>query len=151
MTMAYTKVWVHLVWSTKKREPLLTKEVRQILFAHIRENAKTKNIYIDFINGHIDHVHCLISLKPDQSIAQVVQLIKGESAFWINKQGITSKKLTWQSEYFAVSVSESGLSSVREYIKNQEIHHAKQSFTAEYEEFLEKFGFDKFKDSEKEI
>lgn len=142
--MAYLKMWVHLVWSTKNREPLLTKEVRQNLFAHIRENATSKNIYIDFINGYVDHVHCLISLKADQSIAQVAQLIKGESAFWINKQGITSKKLVWQSEYFAVSVSESVVPTVRDYIKNQELHHAKKTFTDEYEQFMNEFGFDKF-------
>lgn len=142
--MAYLKVWVHLVWSTKKREPLLTKEVRKVLITHIRENAESKDIYIDFINGYIDHVHCLISLKADQTIAKVVQLIKGESAFWANKQAITTKKLVWQSEYFAVSVSESQLPVVRNYIKNQEVHHSKKTFTEEYNELMEKFEFERF-------
>ena len=67
--MGYTKIWVHLVWATKKREPLLDKTVRLKLFSHIRENALAKNIHIDFINGHIDHVHILISLNTDQTIA----------------------------------------------------------------------------------
>jgi len=72
----------------------------------------------------------------------VVQLIKGESAFWINKNNLCAKKFEWQREYFAVSVSESGVNKVREYIKNQEIHHAKKTFQQEYDAFMEKYGFE---------
>jgi REP element-mobilizing transposase RayT len=68
-------------------------------------------------------------------------LIKGEASFWANKENIFSKKLQWADEYFAVSVSESQFVAVREYIKNQEKHHAKKTFTQEYEEFISKFGF----------
>ena len=68
-------------------------------------------------------------------------LIKGEASFWANKENIFSKKLQWADEYFAVSVSESQFVAVREYIKNQEEHHAKKTFTQEYEEFISKFGF----------
>lgn len=78
--MPFTKIWLHLVWATKERALLLKKEIRQPLFTHIRNNAKTKGIYIDFINGHLDHVHCLVCLEPDQTVARVVQLIKGESS-----------------------------------------------------------------------
>lgn len=91
--MPFVKTWIHLVWSTKNREPFLTKEVRQKIFVHIRENAKEKGIYIDFINGHIDHVHCLVSLGVNQSIAKTVQLIKGESSFWINKNNLCAGNL----------------------------------------------------------
>jgi len=55
--MPFVKVWIHLVWSTKNREPYLDKSIRQHVFAHIRENAVKKDIYIDFINGYSDHVH----------------------------------------------------------------------------------------------
>lgn len=75
-----------------------------------------------------------------------MQLIKGESSFWINKQGLTQDKFEWQDDYFAVSVSESVIDKVREYIKNQEIHHSKKTFQQEYDEFIEKFGFEKYKD-----
>lgn len=142
--MAFVKIWLHVVWTTKLRAPLLRKEIRKEVFDHITENARIKNIYIDCINGHIDHVHCLISLKPDQTIAKVMQLIKGESAFWINRQKLIKEKFAWQDEYFALSVSESQLSKVRNYIRNQEAHHSKKSFTAEYNEFITKYGFDKF-------
>ena len=100
-----------------------------------------KGIYIDFINGYSDHCHCLISLGVDQNIQKVIQLIKGESSFWINKNELTKEKFQWQEEYFAVSVSESILDKVREYIKNQEEHHKKKSFQEEYDEFILKYGF----------
>lgn len=142
--MAFVKIWLHVVWTTKLRAPLLKKEIRYLVFDLIRENAKSKNIYIDCVNGHVDHVHCLISLKPDQTIAKVIQLIKGESAFWINRQKFINEKFAWQEEYFALSVSESQLSKFRDYIYNQEVHHSKKPFANEYNQFISKYGFDKF-------
>ena len=139
--MGYTKMWVHLVWATKRREPILDKEIRAKIFSHIRENALTKNIHIDFINGYVDHIHILVSLNADQTIANILQLIKGESSYWINKNKLLPQKFEWQDDYFAVSVSESGINSVREYIKNQEKHHAKKTFQQEYDEFMERYGF----------
>jgi hypothetical protein len=59
----------------------------------------------------------------------------------MNKNKLTPQKFEWQDDYFAVSVSESGINSVREYIKNQEEHHAKKTFQEEYDEFMEKYGF----------
>ncbi|MBI5217312.1 MAG: IS200/IS605 family transposase [Bacteroidia bacterium] len=142
--MGYIKIWIHLVWTTKNREPLLSKEIRYLLFEHIRENANNKDIFIDFINGHLEHIHCLISLKPGQSIDNILMLLKGESSYWINKNKLTKTKFAWQDEYFAVSVSESVVDRVRDYIKNQEEHHRKVSFQEEYDEFIKMYGFDKF-------
>jgi REP element-mobilizing transposase RayT len=140
--MPFIKIWIHLVWSTKNRQPLLTTAIRQKVFTHIKENALQKHIHIDFINGYTDHMHCLVALHREQNIASVVQLIKGESSFWINKNNLCAKKFEWQGEYFAVSVSESGVNKVREYIKNQEIHHTKKTFQQEYDAFMEKYGFE---------
>jgi REP element-mobilizing transposase RayT len=91
----------------------LTSDIRQKVFTHIRENAKIKNIHTDFVNGHFEHVHCLVALNQEQTIAKVVQLIKGESSFWINKTGLCKEKFEWQDDYFAVSASESGVDKVR--------------------------------------
>jgi REP element-mobilizing transposase RayT len=85
----------------------------------------------------------LISLKSSQSIDKVVQLLKGESSYWINQNNLTLTKFKWQNEYFAVSVSESLVNKVREYIKRQESHHKRKSFSQEYDEFIEKYGFNK--------
>lgn len=142
--MPYIKVYIHCVWSTKNRIPYLdTIQLRQKVWQHIRENAIQKGIFIDFINGYSDHCHCLISLGVDQNIQKVMQLIKGESSFWINKNGLTKEKFEWQDEYFAVSISESVVDKVRNYIQNQEIHHTKKTFQEEYDEFIDKYGFKK--------
>ncbi len=143
--MAYVRIWVHTVWGTLNREPVLEKENRYQLFEHIRENAKTKDIYVDFINGYTDHVHTLISLNAEQSIAKVMHLIKGEASFWANKNGLFKHKLNWADEYYAVSVSQSMTDKVREYIKNQEEHHKKKTFAEECEEFMTKYGFAKMR------
>lgn len=139
--MPFIKIWVHLVWATKERSPLLTDGIRQNVFSHIRENAVSNGIYAEFVNGHKDHVHCLVSLNQEQTIAKVVQLLKGESSFWINKNKLCKEKFEWQDEYFAVSVSESGVNAVRAYIKNQEEHHSRKDFAEEYNELINKYGF----------
>lgn len=145
--MPFIKVYVHFVWSTKNRVKYLDSlKLRQKVWQHIKENAVKKGIFIDFVNGYDDHCHCLISLGPDQTLQKLMQLIKGESSFWINQQGLTKEKFEWQDEYFAVSVSESVLPRVRNYIKNQEAHHQRKSFEDEYNEFILKYGFQKFKD-----
>ena len=140
--MLYIKIWIHLVWATKNRQTFLKKEVRQTIFNHITENAKVKNIHLDHINGYTDHVHCLVSMDADQNIATIIQLLKGESSFWINKQGLIKSNFGWQDEYFAVSVGHSQINAVRQYIRNQEQHHKKKTFQQEYDEFIEKYGFD---------
>lgn len=147
--MPFIRIWVHLVWSTKKRIPYLQGvDLRKKVWKHIKENAASKNIYIDCVNGYTDHVHCLMSLKANQTIAKNMQLIKGECAYWINKEKLIPHHFKWQEEYFAVSVSHSMVDRVRRYIYRQEEHHGKKTFQEEYHEFIEKYGFEKFKDLE---
>lgn len=142
--MPHVKVWIHFVWSTKNRQPLLTDDIRQTIFQHIRANAREKDIYLDFINGYVDHVHCLVSLGTNQTIEKIMQLLKGESAFWINKSGLCPTKFGWQDEYFAASVSEANVESVRRYISKQEQHHRRRSFDEEFAEFIKRAGFQQF-------
>jgi len=132
-----------MVWATHNRKPLLIDDIRQQVFDHIKEYASSKNIHLDHINGYLDHVHCLISLKADQNIATVANLLKGESSFWINRNNLIKTRLSWQNDYFAVSVSQSQVDIIREYIRNQQEHHKKKTFEQEYNEFLLKYNFNK--------
>jgi putative transposase len=141
--MAFVKNWLHCVWGTKDRIPHLTDNKRKLIINHIKSNAKEKRIYIDEINGSVDHIHCLISLDPDQTLSKVIQLIKGESSFWINKNKLTRKKFAWAVEYFGVSVSESQLKRVRHYIKTQEAHHRIKTWGKEYNELISEYEFGK--------
>lgn len=113
------------------------------MFNHIKENAKKKDIWLDCLNGHEDHVHCLLSIGREQNISKIAQLIKGESSFWINQSGTLNSKFYWQDDFWAVSVSESHLEVVRKYINQQEEHHKKVSFKEELDHFLKKYGVEK--------
>ncbi|MEC5158347.1 REP element-mobilizing transposase RayT [Chryseobacterium sp. MP_3.2] len=91
--MSFVKIYIHLVFATLERKPFLnSKYLRIKVWEHIKENANEKEIFIDMVNGYSDHCHCLISLSSDQNIEKVVQLIKGESSFWINKNNLTVDK-----------------------------------------------------------
>ena len=129
--MSWIRVWVHLVFTTKCHEVWLTKEIRNKLFDHIKENAKKKEIWLDRIGGYDDHIHCLISLRGEQSISRVAQLIKGESSFWLNENCFEHGKVLWQDDFWAVSVSEDHIKTLRKYIENQEEHHKERSFDQE--------------------
>ncbi|TAL57405.1 MAG: IS200/IS605 family transposase [Bacteroidetes bacterium] len=140
--MSWVRIWVHLVFSTKNREPFLnSKELRKKVFQHIKENAKEKDIWLDCVNGYSDHTHCMVSLNKEQSISKVAQLIKGESSFWINQNKLVEGKFIWQDDYWAVSVSESHLEQTRQYIFNQEEHHRKTTFKEEVDDFMKKYGW----------
>ena len=130
--MSYAKIWIHAVWGTKDRERILSGEVRKVLFRHIKENAREKRIFIDNLGGYLEHAHCLFTMNADTSLSKTMQFIKGESAFWVNNQKFLKSKFEWADEYFAVSVSESMVDKISNYIKNQEEHHKKISFVEEY-------------------
>ena len=131
---------VHVIWSTKNRKPLIGKDLKPLLLQHIKENSFKKNIHIDTHNCVSDHIHLLISLGADQTIAKMIGLIKGESSNWVNKQNLSDVKFEWQDEYIALSVSSSVVDKVRSYIGRQEEHHKKKTFAEEYEEFIKASG-----------
>lgn len=141
--MSFIKIWIHCVWGTKERKNLIDSKLKDILYKHIKEYCKLNDIYLDSMNGVEDHIHLLISLKNNQSVAKVINLIKGESSHWINKNKLLNRRFDWAKEYFAVSVSESSVQKVREYIKIQEEHHIRKSFK-EDNEFMVNYGFEKF-------
>jgi REP element-mobilizing transposase RayT len=81
-------------------------------------------------------------LKYDLSISKQMQLLKGESAYWTNKTNVLKEPLEWADKYFAASVSNDKIETVRTYIDNQQIHHQKQTFMEEYKHFLNSLGYD---------
>ena len=140
--MSWVRIWIHLVFTTKERTPFLaSKDLRTSVFAHIRENAKNKNIWLECVNGYQEHIHCLVSLGKEQTISKVAQLIKGESSFWINRNDQISQRFLWQDDFWAVSVSESHVQAVRKYIEGQEEHHRNKTFDDEMDEFMQKYGW----------
>jgi putative transposase len=138
--MSFVRVWIHFIWSTKKREKYINKDLKEKLLEHIKKNCKEKEIWLDAVNCASDHIHLLISLGAEQNISKVVGMIKGESSHWINENKLTKIKFEWQTEYMGISVSESNVEKVRQYILNQEEHHRRKSFLDEYDGFMKKYG-----------
>jgi putative transposase len=129
MPHSYSALWAHLIWSTKNREPLLTPNLRKEVFVAILEIAIDYEIYIDCINGVEDHIHLLVRLRTDQSVADVVKTIKGNS--WEYFKNEPEKYVVWQDGFAAFSVSPDNLKRVRSYIYNQETHHQSKTFSEE--------------------
>ena len=84
--MSWTRVWIHVVFATKYRAPVLRDEIRMKVFMHIKEYASLKGIELDVVNGYLDHAHCLICLARGQTLADVMKIVKGESAYWIKRE-----------------------------------------------------------------
>jgi REP element-mobilizing transposase RayT len=141
--MPYTNILIHAVWATKDRKKFLVKGNMLSICDHIREYAKSKNIFLLNINGHENHIHCIISMSSDQNIATIMNLIKGESSHWANKNLKFPEKFGWQDEYFAVSISQSHFEILNDYINNQKEHHRRKTFQEEYDEFIKNYNFEK--------
>jgi len=140
--MPYINIYLHIIWSTKNRSKIITKNLKPLLIQHIKSNAIKKGIFIDTVNCTTDHIHFLISLGNDQSVSKIVQLIKGESSHWVNETNFIKGKFEWQDDYIALSVSKSILDKVRNYIDNQEEHHHTKTYLEEFDEFKKIYGFE---------
>lgn len=104
-------------------------------------SRREQGIHVDHVGGYTDHVHALVSLEPMQSVAGIAQFMKMESSRWLKEQQFVPDYFAWQTDYFAVSVSESVLGRVRAYIRNQEVHHQQQTFGDEHDRLLSRWGF----------
>lgn len=123
--MSVIDIHIHVVWGTKYREPILTRPVRTQIIHHLKIYAEEQGIWLDHVNGHLDHLHCLLKLQHNQTISQTVKLLKGESSRWINQNSVTEDYFKWAKGYYAASVSKEKVEVVRNYIRNQEIHHSR--------------------------
>lgn len=142
MPHSFNKIWIHAIWSTKYRLPLIHPKAEFKIHHFIAEQLREQGCPVRIINGMPDHIHCLFLLSPQKSIAEVIKQIKGSSSHFINQNNLIPEKFAWQTGYAAYSVSESVVKKVFEYIKNQKSHHQKKSFQQEYEDFIKRYGLD---------
>lgn len=139
---AYSKCLIHMVWGTKKREPVLKRPIRKKLSNYFYKYAESKEIFMHINYVNADHVHVLVDLPRHYALKDVAKLLKGSSSFWINKNRFTKLKFSWARGYGAFSVSASAIEKVKSYIRNQEEHHRKKSFIEELDEFLSAYGLE---------
>ena len=144
--MSYIRILVHCVWATKYRIPVLTDEIRENVIIHMSENARNKGIYIDHINGYYEHIHALISLGGKQNISSIMQLIKGESSFWINKNNLLKGRFEWQDDFYCGSIGMPQLNIIRQYIRDQNEHHRKNPYKDELDNLVEEYQMERILD-----
>ncbi len=142
MPHSYNKIWIHAIWSTKERMPLIHHAIEQKVSQFLSDQLRELGCPVRAINGMPDHIHCLFLLSPQKSIADIIKQIKGSSSHYINQDNLIEEKFAWQTGYAAYSVSESVVDKVFRYIQNQKQHHGKKSFQQEYDEFLKLYGFE---------
>jgi REP-associated tyrosine transposase len=136
MSHSFNKIWIHAIWATKNRQPLIRPDKEKIIHEFLRKELIDCGCRVRIINGMPDHVHLLFLLNREKSIAGVIKQVKGCSSHSVNEQNLLPEKFAWQTGYAAFSVSESQLEKVYHYIANQKARHRKQSFLQEYEEFI---------------
>lgn len=142
MPQSLSKVYLHIIFSTKLRKSLITREIQNELHAYIAGTLINLKSDVLKVNGTIDHVHILCTLPRTITISKLLEEIKKSSSKWIKTKGIKWSSFAWQDGYGTFSVSSSLIKNVIKYIENQEEHHKKISFQDEFREFLIKYNID---------
>ncbi len=138
MPQSLASVQIHLVFSTKNREPWIDGDLQSRLYEYIGGILRAEKCVLLAAGGMPDHVHLLISLSRELAIAKTVQVVKANSSKWIHGTFSERRKFAWQVGYGAFSVSFSNIPMVKKYLTNQATHHQIQSFQDEFREFLRK-------------
>lgn len=141
-THSYSRCWLHLVWETLRREPMLDQRAAALASENLYKYSLEKGIYMKINYFNADHTHALIDLPTNQTIEQIVQLLKGSSSHWLNENRLIKGRFAWGRGYGAFSVSQSGIDRVSKYIANQKEHHRKRTFEEEYQVFVKRYGLE---------
>jgi REP element-mobilizing transposase RayT len=140
MPQSLARLHIHLVFSTKNRDPIIHDTVRDTLHAYMAAVLQNYGCPAVLINSVNDHIHILFELSRTVSVSQAVEEVKKASSKWIKTQGPKFARFAWQAGYGAFAVSESNVDAVRNYIATQQEHHRKKSFQEEYRLFLKRHG-----------
>ena len=141
MSQSLDCLLIHLVFSTKNRLPsLIDLDIRRELYAMMATSFQKQDSPARIIGGTADHVHALILLSRNQKLSKVVGEAKRITSLWLKGKGGRYNDFAWQAGYAAFSVSASLEDKVRQYIADQETHHAKKSLQDELRELLRKHG-----------
>jgi REP element-mobilizing transposase RayT len=140
MPQSFACLHYHLIFSTKDRASMIVYSIRQRLYDYVGGITKNDQGRLLAAGGTGDHMHLLVSLRPQPAIANVLRDIKANSSRWVHETFPNMGAFGWQDGYGAFTVSYSQLEQVRRYIQEQEEHHHKMTFQEEFIQFLERHG-----------
>ena len=136
MAQTFTNILIHTIWSTKKRQPFITPDIKNRLYGYLRTVIEDKGQYLYIGNGMPDHIHMLISISPKICISDFLGLLKANSTKWAKANLPNKTNFGWQDGFACFSVGYSTQKSVIKYIENQETNHQKITFEEELEKLL---------------
>ena len=142
MGQSLVKNLIHLVYSTKHRQPWIPDDVTADLWAYQAGIFKDWESPALVIGGVEDHVHALYSLSKNHALKKVVEEVKKSSSKWMKTEGTRNKDFYWQNGYAGFSVSQSNVEEVKRYIRNQKEHHRKMTFQEELRALFERHGIE---------
>lgn len=140
MPQSLSNVVIHLVFSTKNRERLITPGLEAELYPYLATVLRTFKSPSLAINGTADHLHVLLTLARTIAIADLVEELKTDTSKWMKTKGRQFRNFHWQRGYGAFSVGQSQVPAVKRYIANQKEHHTGITFQEEYRKFLTSYG-----------
>ena len=140
MPHSYNQIWIHAIWATKNRQPLIGSKIEKTVFDFMRKQFEELGCPVRIINGMPDHVHCLFLQNPQKTVTETIKQIKGSTSHFVNQNSLTEERFSWQTGYACFSVSQSVVEKTFRYIQNQKPHHAKKTFQEEYDAFLKLYG-----------
>lgn len=136
MLHSFNRIWIHGIWATKERYPLIQPAVEKQIHQQLSTEFTDCGCPTRIINGMPDHVHSLFLLNPQKALTDIIKQVKGATSYWIDEQPLLQDKFAWQTGFATYSVSESQLEKVYLYILNQKQHHLKKSFSEEFDELI---------------
>jgi REP element-mobilizing transposase RayT len=142
MGQSLVKNYIHLVFSTKYRQPLIRPPFEQELHAYLGGLCNQLGCPVLRVGGYTDHIHMLFRLSKKIALMEVVQKVKANSSRWIKTKDPSLKNFYWQDGYGAFSVNPKKVDVVIRYIQNQHEHHQKKTFQDEYRAYLKQYEID---------
>ncbi len=142
MPSTWSQVLLHIVFSTKHRDPLITDEIEPRLYAYIGGIVRSLDCALYSIGGMPDHVHLLVRGNTKDSIGSLVGQVKSRSSVWVNETFPASTHFKWQIAYGVFSVSPSNKDQVERYILSQKEHHQRRDFKEEFVQMLDAHGIE---------
>ncbi|HAA10816.1 MAG TPA: IS200/IS605 family transposase [Cytophagales bacterium] len=139
MSQSSTNNYIHLIWSTKHRQPFITEDIEGELFRYMAKVAGEYGYLPIAVGGYRDHVHLLCRNQFTHLQPEVVSKVKSSSSKWIKQKSSKFNAFYWQNGYGSFSVEPNNVSRVQSYIVNQKSHHQKRSFKEGYLLILKKY------------
>ena len=138
MGQSLVKNYLHIVFSTKYRQPLIQESIEEELYSYLGGICNNLECHVIKVGGYTDHIHILCMLSKKVPLMKLMEELKSHSSKWIKSKGAAYSNFSWQNGYGAFSVNPGQVERVIQYIANQKEHHRKKAFKTEYLEFLEK-------------